>query len=147
MPAALRSSCSKLSYPGWCSCWSFSSLMLGLQNLFRVDVVGGQERQRTQVVTEVGDPQSAHCEGNHQVRPGHAEGCGEVGLDDPEKVHVAHEQQPPRQVDELCYVALERPGEQNDERHCEVEDDQERADESPSAIEPAHIPGDFFRQV
>src|SRR5215475_7773064 len=104
MPATPRSCCSKLLSRG--SCCS-GSLMLRLQNLLRIDVVGGKQRQRTQLVAEVGDPQAAHREGNHKIGPGHAEVLRKIWLDDPEQIHVAHEQQPRRNPYELGYIALE----------------------------------------
>src|SRR5258705_6090386 len=106
-PWGLRSSFSN-SVSGLCAPPNLSSLMFGLQHLLRVDVVGRQQRNRTQVVAEVRNPQAAHREWDHEVRPGHVETRRKVRFHQPEQIYITNDEQPRRQPHQTRDVALER---------------------------------------
>ena len=72
---------------------------------------------------------------------------GEIGLDDPEQIDLAHQHEPDCQPDQLADVALEGPRQQNAEWDGEVEDDEEQADLAPSDVEALSVEGDFVGQV
>src|SRR6266851_1130614 len=124
-----------------------SLLMRRLQYVLRSRVVSGNQRPRTQVVAEVRDPESAHGEGDHEVCQGNGESLGKAGLDMPEQVDVARDEHPGGQPNQAGNVALEGAGQQHEKRDKEMKDNQKQANELPSPVQTAEVPGNFFGQV
>src|SRR6266446_7343829 len=124
-----------------------SLLMRRLQYVLGSRVVSGNQRPRTQVVAEERDPESAHGEGDHEVCHGDGESLGKAGLDVPEQVDVARDEHPGGQPNQAGNVALERAGQQNEKRDEEMKDNQKQANELPSPVQTAEVPGNLFRQV
>src|ERR1700691_349518 len=124
-----------------------SLLMSGLQYILRSRVVCGNEWHRTQVTAEIPHPDSAHCEGNHDVSERDVEGLRKAGLNVPEQIDIVHHQHPGSDPDQARYVALDVPEEQHEKWHEEMEDDEEQADVFPAAMQAAEVPRDFVGQV
>src|SRR5712671_4423141 len=121
-----------------------SLLMRRLQYVLRSRVVSGNQRPRTQVMAEVRDPESAHGEGDHEVCQGDGESLGEAGLDVPEQVDVAGDEHPGGQPNQAGNVTLERTGQQKKKWDEEMKNNQKQANELPSPMQTAEVPGDFF---
>src|SRR5215471_4957400 len=121
--------------------------MRRLQYVLRSRVISRNQRPRTQVVAEVRDPDSAHGEGNGEVRQGDSEILGEAGLDVPEQLDVARDQHPGGQPNQAGNVALERARQQQEKRDEKMKDNQKQADELPSPVQTAVVPGNLIRQV
>src|SRR5579864_9404603 len=121
--------------------------MLGLQNLLREDVVGGQERHRAQIAAEVGKPETSHRERDQQIGPGDVEAGREVRLNQPEQIDVAHADEPDCQPNQTRDVTFERAREQQEKRHEELEDHQKKSYSAPTSMQPADVPGNFLGQV
>src|SRR3981081_4241735 len=124
-----------------------SLFMRRLQYVLRSRVVSGNQRPRTQVVAEVGDPESAHGEGDHEVWQSDGESLGKAGLDVPEQVDVARDEHPGGQPNQAGNVALEGAGQQHEKRNEEMKHNQKQANELPSPVETTEVPGNLFRQV
>src|ERR1700675_747720 len=121
--------------------------MRRLQYALRSRALTGNQRARTQVVAEVGDPESAHGEGDHEVCQGDGESLGKAGLDVPEQVNVARDEHPGGQPNQAGNVTLEGAGKQHEKRDEEMKDNQKQANELPSSVQTTEVPGNFFRQV
>src|SRR6201987_4610916 len=121
--------------------------MLGLQNLLRIHVVGGQERHQTEVVAEIREPKASHRERDQQIGPGDVEAGGKVRLNQPEQIDIAHADEPDCQPDQARDIALERSQEQQEKREEELEDHQEKSHFAPSSVQTANVPGNLLGQV
>src|SRR5581483_4663193 len=117
MPPALRSSRSN-SVSG-CR----SSVMCGcrLQHGSSHGVIEREQRPPFQVIEEEGKPQAAHGHRNNDVEPVHEELLVQVGLNEPEQVREAHNDDQNRHPYQSSDVTLALAREQQDERDGEVE--------------------------
>src|SRR5580658_6074656 len=118
-----------------------------LQYVLRSRVESGNQRSRTQVVAEIGDPDPAHGEGNYEVCRGDGESLGEAGLDVPEQVDVVRDEHPGGEPNQARDVALERARQQQEKRNEKMEDHQKQSNELPSPVQTSEVPGNLFRQV
>src|SRR5579863_7289119 len=112
-----------------------SVVMRGLENFSDGGIVGGQQRHGSEIAEEIPQPEAADGDGHDDVGDGDAESLREIGLDDPEKIDVAHDHQPYGEPYQLANVALERAREQDHEWNREVEQGEDQADRAPSAAE------------
>ena len=66
---------------------------------------------------------------------------------EPEDIHQAHDDQARRQPTHYLGAALGESGEQQQEGHREVEDNQDQPHPGPTTPRTAHVPGNFLPQV
>src|ERR1700733_3537100 len=97
-----------------------SVMMRRLQDFSGSWIVSGQQRQRAQVAEEIGEPEAANGNRNDDIGDCDIERLREIRLDDPEKIHEAHQNQPNGKPYQLADVALERARKQKGERYDEV---------------------------
>src|SRR5580658_3597042 len=109
-------------------------MMLRLQYFYGRRIIGGQQWQRAQIAEEVGQPEAADRDWHDYVGHSYVESLRKIRLDNPEQVHITHQQHPCGQPDQLADVALERARQQHREWNGEVEDHDEQADVAPAAV-------------
>src|SRR5580704_1222722 len=124
-----------------------SVMMRRLQDFSGGWIVSGQQRQRAQVAEEIGEPEAANGNRNDDIGDCDIERLREIRLDDPEKIHEAHQNQPNGKPYQLADVALERARKQKGERYDEVAKREDQRDPTPAAVKTIEIESDFRRQV
>src|ERR671936_1582550 len=121
---------------------AFVAIHDAAERLVELRVVDRKNRAAPQLPHEAAKPQSKERNGKDDVEPadGHSRSM-KLGRGQPEEIDQTDDQDARGDPDDRARLSLHDSGEEQDERHGEVEQDQPDADEPPSRLQPARVPG------
>src|SRR6266478_924198 len=144
VPALMSRSSNETSV--WRGSWPvlWDSVVMMLDSLRQFGVAQREKRALLQVKCKEAEPQPAEGKGQNNVQPSrHGTRC-ELRTGHPIQIHKAHEDKPHGDLRKHFGVALYILRKEQEERHEEMEHQNDHGDDAPAAVQSRAVKADFF---